>query len=154
MSVVTARTGSPGGRIIPRWPQFPVRAAMMHLFDAMLGTAFLVGVLWQAVLLANDRPELSLEMLALAGNGCMAVAGLVWSLRRQYPILLAFFFFDFIFLSIAPQQQLRFGFDPVFGDATALWTTIWLCLAFSVCGDIGLVARARPLMPHQATRRP
>lgn len=148
MAVLEAQTGRPASPIVARWPLLPLRVLMANLFDAGLGTLFLVSVLWQAVLLVNDRPELSVEMLALAGNGCLAVAGFVWSLRRQYPILLAFFFFDFIFLSIAPQQQLRFGFDPVFGDATALWTAIWLCLAFSLFGGLALVARARPVTPR------
>lgn len=154
MSALETQASGPDGGIIPRWPHLPVTGVVTQLFDAALGTAFLIGVGWQAALLAGDRPEFTLEMLALAGNGCAAVAGFVWSLRRQYPILLAFFFFDIVFLSIAPLQQLRFGFDPVFGDVNALWTTIGLCLAFSVSGCIALVMRGWPVTPYPVPRMP
>jgi len=153
MQGVEAQAGGPGDRILPSWPQMPVRTALALVFDAGLGVALFTAVIWQAALLAADRPERVLEMLALATNGGMAAAGFICSLRRRYPILLAYFFFDFVFLSIAPQQQLRFGFDPVFGDANALWTTIGLCLAFSLSGAVALLARARPVPPRPEANR-
>lgn len=125
-----------------------LRLTVGDVFDmALFGWAGAVLVS-QLVALQAARPELVLEMAALGLNGLMALGGFMVSLRRRYPILLASFFFDFCFLTLAPVQQLRLKFDPIFSDDHTLWVTIWLCLIFSGLALAALRLRGRPLTPR------
>ncbi len=114
------------------------------IFDLGVFALLVTALVWQSVELRADRPEMSLEVLALGLNGLLAAIGLLSCLRHRYPTLLSCFFFDYIFLAIAPIQQLRFKFDPIYGDEYDLWMTIGLCLLFSSTGLIALIFRGRP----------
>ncbi len=115
------------------------------LLDISIFLLLIAGLIWQVAELNSERPEMSLEMAALGLNGVLAAVGFFISLRHRYPVLLACFYFDYVFLAFAPIQQLRVKFDPIFGDERTLWITIALCLMFSAMGIVALVFRSRPM---------
>jgi hypothetical protein len=59
--------------------------------------------------------------------------------------LMTSFYFDFIFFALAPTQQLRLKFDPIFGDDHALYMTLLTCIIFTISAFGALYFRSRPL---------
>ena len=130
--------------------EYPVLDLRLHdIYDAAL---LLFGALVLVLVtadLASDRPEVGLATFLLAVNGAAALIGFAICLRRQYLILLASFFFDYIFLAVAPMQQLRVKFDPIFGNDHALFTTILLCFCFTATAFGSIYFRALPVRRPQ-----
>lgn len=121
------------------------------LFDATVGVLATAMLIRYVVLFAMARPEMPLQNALLGINGALSILGFLIALRRQYPILLIVFFFDYLFFSLAPLQQIPVGYDPIFFHERILNLVIVQCLAFTLLGLGALYLRARPL-PPAATR--
>lgn len=115
------------------------------LYDAVLLLPAAVVLAIFTIELAEERPEIWDVTAILAVNGALAWIGFAICLRRQYPILMTSFYFDFIFFALAPIQQLRVRFDPIFVDDHALYTTLLTCLIFTAIAFGALWFRSRPL---------
>jgi len=111
-------------------------------FFALLGACLLLA--WETWDLAAERPEMESVAILLGLNGAAAIAGLWVSLRRRFPTLLASFYFSYIFFSIAPLQQIRVKFDPIFNNDSVLFATVFLCLMLTAIALGALYFRARP----------
>jgi hypothetical protein len=115
------------------------------LYDAVLLLSAAVVLAIFTIELAEERPEIGDVTACLAANGALAWIGFAICLRRQYPILMTSFYFDFIFFALAPLQQLRLAFDPIFGDDHALYMALLTCIIFTAIAFGALWFRSRPL---------
>jgi hypothetical protein len=104
------------------------------LFDAAVVVLACYILLASVIDLLREYPSRWDAALLLTLNGAMSCLGFIMALRRVRPIFLFVFFFDFIFLSIGPLQQLTIFEDPIYGDSQLVDFAILLCCAFSTIG--------------------
>lgn len=121
------------------------RVGVGDILDLILPVAGLLLLLWVLSSCIAERPEMWDAVLLLGVNGLLACIGFATALRRKYPILMTCFYFDFIFLAVAPIEQIRLKFDPIFSYEFALYTAIAACLMFTVFGLIAVYACGRPV---------
>lgn len=113
------------------------------LFDLAIAGAAVSLLGWALYVCASERPEMWGAECLLGVNGALAIAGLLHAMRRKYPVLMTCFYFDFIFLAVAPIQQIGVKFDPIFSYEDEFNTGIAFCLLFTVSGFVALLVRAR-----------
>src|SRR5690242_14065992 len=92
------------------------RMTLSSIFDLLCTVGLIAFLSWQSAMLFDERPEMWQAAVLITLNGVLALSGLLVCLRNGYPVLLACFYFDYVFFAIAPLQQIRVRFDPVFGD--------------------------------------
>lgn len=115
--------------------------------DLVVGVV--VGVAGGALLvlsvtnLSVSRPEMTAATVLLGLNGALSLGGILIALRRRYPILFMAFYFDYIFFSIAPLQQIHIKWDAVLEDDPLLFIGIIQCLLFSALALGAMYFRSR-----------
>jgi hypothetical protein len=102
---------------------------MFDIFVVVAGSVFLSYCMMK--LYASKHDMFGANIL-LGLNGALSLVGLFVALRFRYPILFIIFYFDFIFFSIAPLQQILAGFDPILEYDQYLFPGIIQCLLFSI----------------------
>lgn len=122
------------------------------IFDFFALLAVMVLLASETWKLMSERPEMGIPAALLGLNGCASITGLWITLRRGYPTLLAAFYFSYVFLSVAPLQQIRLNFDPIFSHDSVLFRTILLCLMMTVIALVALYIRSRPVLPFDGRR--
>jgi hypothetical protein len=99
---------------------------------------------------AWDNPRTSLiAVMILAINGIGALFGLRIAIARSYLLYAVFFIFNFLFLSVAPLQQIGNDFDPIFYNLDLLRLGSALCAFMTAVGLAFLGHRSfRPFKPR------
>src|SRR5258708_4346644 len=115
------------------------------ILDLILFVAGSSLLLWVLSSCIAERPEMWDAATLLGLNGVLAGTGFAIALRRKCPILMTCFYFDFIFLAVAPIQQIERKFDPIFSYDYAFYSAIAACLMFTLFGLIALYASGRPV---------
>ncbi|MGY3108744.1 MULTISPECIES: hypothetical protein [unclassified Bradyrhizobium] len=88
----------------------------------------------------NSRSsELAFSLLAI--NGIAALVGLRIAIVHSYVLFGVFFIFNFLFLAVAPLQQMGADFDPVFYNLESLILACALSLFMTLVGLGVVVAR-------------
>jgi hypothetical protein len=100
--------------------------------------AYLLLSFFQAFL--NPLTSLT-AILVLALNGALAILGLRISISRSYLLFCVFFTFNFLFLSVAPLQQVAADFDTIFLNLGLLRLSSALCLFMTVAGLAAVIYR-------------
>jgi hypothetical protein len=121
------------------------RAGIGDVFDLTLLLASAGLLLWVMWTCSQARPHMWDAVALLGANGALAGIGFIITLRQKFPIMLTCFYFDFLFLAVAPIQQIGVGFDPIFSYEYEFYAAIAGCLMFTVFGLVGLYACARPV---------
>jgi len=103
-------------------------------FDLGLLALALVTLVWSAIYLVEQAPAEWDKALLLGVNGLVSIFGFMVALYRVRPIFLVVFFFDFIFFSIGPMDQLAIFEDPIYGADQLVDLAILLCTAFCLLG--------------------
>lgn len=116
--------------------------------DVTLLVAGLSLLLWVTSACMASRPETWDAATPLCINGILAEVGFAIALRGKYPVLMTCFYFDFLFLAVAPIQQIGVKFDPIFSYDVPFYTTIAACLMFTLLGLIAVYMCGRPLPRH------
>jgi hypothetical protein len=102
------------------------------IFDVFLCVAGCAFLIFCMIELNVSRPDMLEANLLLGLNGTLSIVGSYVALRLKFPIIFIIFYFDYIFFSVAPLQQIRAMFDPIFENDTYLFSAIAQCLLFSV----------------------
>jgi hypothetical protein len=118
---------------------------LSDIFDFLVLLLAVTVIAWEIWSLDAERPEMRVYGILLGFNGYASFIGIWISLRRGFPTLLASFYFSYFFLSVAPLQQIRVRFDPIFSHDSILLTTILLCLMLTGIAFTALYFRARPV---------
>ncbi|MDR3468647.1 MAG: hypothetical protein P4M07_22175 [Xanthobacteraceae bacterium] len=118
---------------------------LRDLFDLSIVVLAASLLAWVMFVCDAERPEMGGANLLLGINGALAIAGLVVAMRCRHPILMTSFYFDFIFLAIAPIQQIGVKFDPIFSYENDFNAALVCCLTFTVTGLIALLVCGRPV---------
>jgi hypothetical protein len=103
-------------------------------FDLGLAALALFTLIASTIHLVQEVPAQWAEALLLFFNGAVSIFGFMVAIRRTRPIFLVVFFFDFIFFSIGPLEQLAIFEDPIYGDDRLLDLAIFLCTGFCILG--------------------
>lgn len=122
---------------------------ILDLVLTAAGFSLLLWVIWACI---AARPEMWDAAALLGANGVLAAVGFAVALRQKHPVLLTCFYFDFIFLAVAPIQQIGLGFDPIFSYEYAFYIAIAGCLTFTVIGLLALYACGRPVYRNSRSR--
>ena len=88
----------------------------------------------------NRRTSLVAPVI-LAFNGIAALFGFRIAVAKSYLLYGVFFIFSFLFLSVAPLQQIGSDFDPIFYNASLLLTSCALCAFMTAAALIFVVCR-------------
>jgi hypothetical protein len=111
-----------------------LRATWRRAFDDL----FVVGAsvyLFLSLAQAWDNRRTSLVAVAiLAFNGIGALFGFRIAMAKSYPLFGVFFIFNFLFLSVAPLQQIGNDFDPIFYNLDLLRLASALCAFMTAVG--------------------
>jgi len=116
-------------------------AVIFDIFAGIVAAALLCFCMFN---LYTSRPDMLTADGLLGLNGALSLAGLLIALRCQYPILFIVFYFDYLFFAVAPLQQIRVGFDPIFENDAYLFPGILQCILFSLIALGATLLRARP----------
>ena len=77
----------------------------------------------------------ALSKVLLTANGCIALFGIMYTIRKQQPLFAGFFCFNWMFLAVAPLQQIGVGYwDPVFRRDALVLEAVEICLLFNLMG--------------------
>jgi oligosaccharide repeat unit polymerase len=119
----------------------PLHPIWRKAFDDLIVGAAAV-YLFISLAQAWDNRRTSLVAVAiLAFNGIGALFGFRVAMVRSYPLYGVFFIFNFLFLSVAPLQQIGNDFDPIFYNFDLLITASALCAFMTAVGLCFLVYR-------------
>lgn len=107
----------------------------------VVGSATIYLFLSFAQAWGNPRSSLVAAVI-LAVNGIGAVVGLRVALAKLYPLFVVFFIFSFLFLSVAPLQQIGNDFDAIFYNLELLTLASFLCAFMTAVGLCFILCRS------------
>jgi hypothetical protein len=123
------------------------------LYDAILivlGTCLLGLSMIEAFWV---RPELWSSCCLLVINGVLSALGFMLAVREGRPLFVTVFYFDFIFFSVGPLQQIQIMEDPIYAETYLVNFAILLCATFSLTGLAFLFFNRLPIFSQKRTRR-
>jgi len=122
-------------------------------FDAILIVlgACLLG--FSLIEVFRERPELWSSGCLLFINGVLSGLGFMLAVRKGRPLFVTVFYFDFIFFSVGPLQQIQIMEDPIYAETNLVNFAILLCAAFSLTGLAFLLFNRLPIFSQKRTRR-
>ncbi|MGL9621362.1 hypothetical protein QRQ56_25435 [Bradyrhizobium sp. U531] len=119
-------------------------AGLWGVLDAFLFLGFASFVAWNLYLLAMEPLATTLVWTLLLSIGAVNLFGLVLAVRKNKLVYTAIFYFNLVFFSVAPTQQIRNRFDPIFADLDLLQDAVLMVLVWSILCLIGLRFATRP----------
>jgi len=122
-------------------------------FDAILIVLGVCLLGFSMIEVFRERPELWSSGCLLFINGVLSGLGFMLAVRKGRPLFVTVFYFDFIFFSVGPLQQIRIMEDPVYAETYLVNFAILLCAAFSLTGLTFLFFNRLPIFSQKRTRR-
>jgi hypothetical protein len=101
----------------------------------------------------RERPELWSSGCLLFINGVLSGLGFMLAVRKGRPLFVTVFYFDFIFFSVGPLQQIQIMEDPIYAETNLVNFAILLCVAFSVTGLTFLFFNRLPIYSQKRIRK-
>lgn len=131
------------GNKVPREPAAPIKQTKLACkagslnrlnvpFDGLLlllAVSLLGESTWELI---QTRSEFFTPALLLFANGVLATVGFLLAMIRGRPLFLAVFYFNFVFFSIGPLQQIQVLEDPIYESVDLVNLSIVLCITLSV----------------------